>query len=74
MKRLSKPAVIGVAALVTLCAAQRTWAATPPGPGCRSASKLEYRSARDQHLLRSRFGEYVRTGNFWQRHYWYCPG
>jgi len=72
MKRLSKPAALAVAALIALCATAP--AAQPPGPGCRPATKIEYRSAQQQHLLRNRFGGYVRTGHFWRRQYWYCPG
>ena len=44
----------------------------PPWEGCRLASKVEYDSARQQHLLRSRVGMYVKTGPIWKRSYWYC--
>jgi hypothetical protein len=65
-----------VAAAVMLSAAlpHAAHAADPPWRGCRPAAKLEYQSAKRQYLLRNRFGEYVRTGHFWHRSYWYCPG
>jgi hypothetical protein len=47
-------------------------AAQPPSDHCRAASKIEYDSAKKQFLLRNRFGAYVRTGQIWRRHYWYC--
>jgi hypothetical protein len=43
-----------------------------PSEGCRPASKIEYNTAKQQILLRNRFGMYVRTGRWWRRHYWYC--
>ena len=47
-------------------------AVQPPSDHCRTASKIEYDSARKQFLLRNRFAAYVRTGRIWRRHYWYC--
>jgi len=44
----------------------------PPRGGCRFASKIEYDSAKRQYLLRTRVGEYLRTGGWWRRHYWFC--
>jgi hypothetical protein len=44
----------------------------PSQEGCRPASKIEYDSAKRQYLLIGRFGQYVRTGNFWRHHYWWC--
>jgi len=44
----------------------------PPPEGCRTASKIEYDSAKKNHLLTNRFGTYVRTGRVLRRHYWYC--
>jgi hypothetical protein len=46
--------------------------AQPPAEPCRAASKVEYNSAKKQHLLRNRFGFYVRNGPIWRRLYWYC--
>jgi hypothetical protein len=45
----------------------------PPRDGCRAASKIEYDSAKSQFLLINRHGVYLRTGHFWDRHYWHCP-
>ncbi len=47
-------------------------AEAPPAEGCRAVSKVEYDSARENYLLRNRFGAYVRTGHVWRHHYWYC--
>lgn len=47
-------------------------AVAPPSDQCRAVSKIEYDSAKKQFLLRNRFGTYVRTGQIWRRHYWYC--
>jgi hypothetical protein len=51
-----------------------SFAQKPPAPDCRRASKIEYDSAKRYHLLRNKFGAYVRTGHFWRRYYWYCRG
>jgi hypothetical protein len=58
------------AILALLCSAAN--AAQPPSDRCRAASKIEYDSAKKQFLLHNRFGAYVRTGQIWHRHYWYC--
>jgi hypothetical protein len=42
----------------------------PPREGCRSVSKIEYNAAKREYLLRSKVRVYIRTGPFWQRHYW----
>ncbi len=63
------PAVIAVI-LTSFCSSAN--AAQPPSDHCRAASKIEYDSAKKQFLLRNRFGAYVRTGQIWHRHYWYC--
>jgi hypothetical protein len=47
-------------------------AAQPSSEQCRPASKVEYNSAKKQHLLSNRFGFYVRNGPIWRRQYWYC--
>ena len=61
-------------ALATLMALSisPTRAQQPPAAGCRKASKVEYDSAKENYLLRNKFGAYVRTGNFWRTYYWYC--
>ena len=68
--------VVGRVALVIAVACLSPVAASaepiPPQGGCRLASKIEYDSAKRQYLLISRFGQYVRTGNFWQHYYWWC--
>jgi hypothetical protein len=47
-------------------------AAKPPYAGCVVVTKQEYDSAKKQHMLRTRFTEYVRTGLPGRRQYWYC--
>ena len=68
--------VFGRVALVLAVACLSSAAASaepiPPQEGCRLASKIEYDSAKRQYLLISRFGQYVRTGNFWRHYYWWC--
>jgi hypothetical protein len=44
----------------------------PPRNGCVVVTKSEYDSAKKQNLLRSRFGNYLRTGRLLRRAYWYC--
>jgi len=46
----------------------------PPYTGCVAVSKQEYNSARRQHMLRTRFSAYVKTGRIGRRFYWYCRG
>jgi hypothetical protein len=62
---------IAVATLMAL-SASATKAQQPPAAACRKASKVEYDSAKENYLLRNKFGAYVRTGSFWRRYYWYC--
>jgi hypothetical protein len=47
-------------------------AAKPPYDGCVAVTKQEYASAKKQHMLRTRFTQYVRTGFPGRRQYWYC--
>jgi uncharacterized protein YchJ len=47
-------------------------AAKPPYEGCVAVAKQEYNAAKKQHLLRTRFTQYVRTGLPGRRQYWYC--
>jgi hypothetical protein len=47
-------------------------AAKPPYSGCVAVTKAEYDSAKKQHMLRTRYTEYVRTGLPGRRQYWYC--
>jgi hypothetical protein len=47
-------------------------AAKPPYAGCVAVTKQEYDSAKKQHMLRTRYTEYVRTGLLGRRQYWYC--
>jgi hypothetical protein len=44
----------------------------PPREGCVAVPKIQYDSAKRQHLLTNRFGMYVRTGRLLRRRYWYC--
>jgi hypothetical protein len=64
----------GAIALAMLAAlsASPTKAQQLPAAGCRKASKVEYDSAKENYLLRNKFGAYVRTGSIWRRYYWYC--
>ena len=63
----------GTLAVTLIAAALPTTAhAAAPAPGCRPASKIEYQSAKQQGLLRTMAGAYVRTGHIWHRFYWYC--
>jgi hypothetical protein len=59
-------------AILTALSASPTRAQQPPAKECRKASKVEYDSAKENYLLRNKFGAYVRTGNFWRTYYWYC--
>ncbi len=62
-------AVIFAAALLSSSA----FAATPTKEGCRSVSKLEYDTAKNENVIISKGGRYGRTGPFWRRYYWHCP-
>jgi hypothetical protein len=44
----------------------------PPRNGCVVVTKSEYDSAKNKNLLRTRFGNYLRTGRLLRRAYWYC--
>jgi hypothetical protein len=57
---------MSVAASFPACAQQ------PPWEGCRQVSKIEYESAKENFLLRTRTRVYLRTGSFWRRYYWQC--
>jgi len=71
MKTLSVRTVASVM-LVFALAVVSAQAEPPPWEGCRAVSKTEYNSAKREFLLRTRFGTYLRTGQPWRRHYWYC--
>jgi len=47
-------------------------AANPPYEGCVAVTRQEYNAAKKQHLLRTRFTQYMRTGLLGRRQYWYC--
>jgi hypothetical protein len=64
--------IVAIGMIMNVFLLSASYAQAPPREGCRAASKIEYDSAKATHLLRNRFGMYVRTGRFWQRHYWYC--
>jgi len=74
MKGEIRRLAFGGIALATLLAlsASAAKAQQPPAASCRKASKVEYDSAKENYLLRNKFGAYVRTGSIWQRYYWYC--
>jgi hypothetical protein len=44
----------------------------PPSNSCAAVTKNEYDAAKQKNLLRTRFGNYVRTGRPLRRVYWYC--
>jgi hypothetical protein len=44
----------------------------PPPLGCVAVQKKEYDAAKKKGLLRTRNGEYVRTGGFGAGKFWYC--
>jgi hypothetical protein len=44
----------------------------PPQDGCVAVPKIQYDSAKKQHLLHTRYRMYVRTGRPFRRHYWHC--
>jgi hypothetical protein len=44
----------------------------PPRAGCLAVARQEYDAAKKKGLLRTRNGEYVRTGSVFRRAYWYC--
>jgi hypothetical protein len=70
---ISKRAIGAVALAASMAmSALPTKAQQPPAAGCRKASKVEYDSAKENYLLRNKFGAYVRNGSIWRRYYWYC--
>jgi hypothetical protein len=70
-KTRSAAGAVVALALSTLPSASAT-AAKPPYEGCVAVAKQEYNAAKKQHLLRTRFTQYVRTGLPGRRQYWYC--
>ena len=48
--------------LLSLLPHQPASAAKPPYGSCVAVTKQEYDSAKKQHMLRTRYTEYVRTG------------
>lgn len=70
----AKRSVAGGAIALVLSALSHTpaSAAKPPYAGCVVVTKQEYDSAKKQHMLRTRYTEYVRTGLPGRRQYWYC--
>jgi hypothetical protein len=61
-----------VAAMLIAASASSAEAQQAPWEGCRPVSKFEYNSAKREYLLKTRVGRYIRTGDVWRRHYWYC--
>jgi hypothetical protein len=64
--------VAAIASMLVAIPASRANAVQPSQEGCRAVSKIEYNAAKNENLLRQKFGTYVRTGRFWRHHYWYC--
>jgi hypothetical protein len=63
---LPNSASIAVVALTALLSAS-AFAASAPKEGCRSVSRLEYNTAKNENVIISKGGRYVRTGPFWRR-------
>ena len=61
-----------VGAMLIAASASSAQAQQAPWEGCRPVSKVEFNSAKQQYLLTSRFGRYVRTGSVWRHYYWHC--
>src|SRR5262245_4912168 len=71
--RFGKLARSGIAGLLLLAVhASSAGAEQTPPKRCAPVAKQEYDAARRQNLLRSRAGDYVRTGGIGRRQYWYC--
>jgi len=70
----AKRSAAGGAIVLVLCALPHApaSAAKPPYAGGVVVTKQEYDSAKKQHMLRTRYTEYVRTGLPGRRQYWYC--
>ena len=65
--------VVLIGTLVSLMPIQASGAAPkPPYDGCVAVTRQEYNAAKKQHLLRTRFTQYMRTGLPGRRQYWYC--
>jgi hypothetical protein len=67
-KRASNTVVIAA-----LLFSSSAFAASPPKEDCRSVSRLEYNTAKNENIIISKGGRYVRTRPFWRRYYWHCP-
>ena len=64
-------AMVSLMPLQPSVAAPKT-APKPPYDGCVAVTRQEYNAARKEHLLRTRFTQYMRTGLPARRQYWYC--
>jgi hypothetical protein len=79
MKRRKQIAVVAglawsctIGFMLIACQASSARAEQTPPKRCASIAKQEYDAARRQNMLRSRYGDYVRTGGIGRRQYWYC--
>jgi hypothetical protein len=79
MKRRKRIVVMGGVAwscafgvMLIACQTSSVRAEQTPPKRCASIVKQEYDAARRQNMLRSRYGDYVRTGGIGRRKYWYC--
>jgi hypothetical protein len=68
----ARPRALMFAVSVVVLSSVSAQAEQAPFKDCRPVSKIEYDSAKQQYLLRQRFGFYVRTGSIWRRQFWYC--
>jgi hypothetical protein len=65
--------ILVITGLVASFVASSADAQQPPREGCRAVSRLEYTTAKNENIIISKGGRYVRTGLFWRRQYWHCP-
>jgi len=75
MRSLQREAVlVSAIAVASIADASLTaQARLPPKADCGVVSKLEYNTAKNENVIISKGGRYVRTGPFWRRQYWHCP-
>ena len=69
MRSLRGPltAILVITGLAASFVASSADAQQPPREGCRAVSKLEYTTAKNENVIISKGGRYVRTGPFWRR-------
>ena len=63
-----RAATLVITGLVVIFVASSADAQQPPREGCQAVSRLEYTTAKNESVIISKGGRYVRTGPFWRRH------